>query len=258
MLLGIAPLRISFAGGGTDLEEYHNKYEGFTISATINKFTYVFARFRNDDKIQSFSPDFASHLPPKMINKIPSSQGHEIVLTCLKEMKFHKGVDIFFCSDVSPGSGLGASSSMAANFVQVILELQNRKWSQKKIAMKAYSIGHDVLKWGIGKQDEFASTFGGINLYKFTKNKVEVNPVQLSKNTLKELENNSLLFHIGSRNHSSKVLSQQVANIEKSSKITLDALHNTKKIAIQLRDALKQNDLATFVELINQGWERKN
>ena len=95
MLLGLSPLRISFAGGGTDLEEYHNTYDGFTISATINKFTYVFARYRNDNKIQSFSPDFASYVSPKIINKISSSQGHEIVLTCLKEMKFKKGLDIW-------------------------------------------------------------------------------------------------------------------------------------------------------------------
>ena len=257
MLLGIAPLRISFGGGGTDLEEYHNTHEGFTISATINKFTYVFARIRNDSKIQSFSPDFASHLPPKIMDKITPSQGHEIVLTCLKEMKFNKGADTFFFSDVSPGSGLGASSSLTTNFVKVILELQNKKWSKKKIAMKAYSIGHDVLKWGIGKQDEFASTYGGINLYKFTKNKVDVTPVSLKKSTSKELQNNSLLFHMGSRGHSSKVLKRQVENIEKSSNKTLEALQNTKKIAIQINDALKQNDLTTFVELINQGWEEK-
>ncbi|RZD40498.1 MAG: D-glycero-D-manno-heptose 7-phosphate kinase [Thaumarchaeota archaeon] len=257
MLLGIAPLRISFGGGGTDLEEYHNIHEGFTISATINKFTYVFVRIRNDSKIQSFSPDFATHLPPKVIDKITPSQGHEIVLTCLKEMKFNKGADTFFFSDVSLGSGLGASSSLTTNFVKVILELQNKKWTKSKIAMKAYSIGHDVLKWGIGKQDEFASAYGGINLYKFTKDKVNVTPVSLKKSTLKELQNNSLLFHMGSRGHSSKVLKRQVTNIEKSSKKTLEALYNTKKIAVQINDALKQNDLTAFVELINQGWKEK-
>ena len=167
----MSPLRIGFAGGGTDLEEYHNKYEGATISATIDKFTYVFARLRNDKKLQSFSPDFASHLPPKTFSKIAPPQGHEIVLSCLKEMKFKKGTDMFFCSDVTPGSGLGASSSMATNLIQVILELQNKKWNKNKIAMKAYGIGHDALKWGIGKQDEFAAAYGGINLYKFTKKK---------------------------------------------------------------------------------------
>mgnify|MGYP001987822475 CR=1 FL=1 len=67
LLVGISPLRIGFAGGGTDLEEYHEKYTGQTISATINKFTYVFARLRNDNKLQSFSPDFTSYLPPKTV-----------------------------------------------------------------------------------------------------------------------------------------------------------------------------------------------
>ena len=257
MILGIAPLRISFGGGGTDLEEYHNSHEGCTISATINKFTYVFVKTRDDNKIQSFSPDFASHLPPKTMDKITLSQGHEIVLTCLKEMKFDRGVDTFFFSEVSLGSGLGASSSLTTNFVQTILELQNKKWSKNKIAMKAYSIGHDVLKWGIGKQDEYSSTFGGINFYKFTKNKVNVNPISLKKNTLNELQNNSLLFHMGPRGHSSKVLKRQVSNIEKSSKNTLEALHNTKKIAMQMNDVLKQNDLTKFVELLKQGWEEK-
>ena len=123
--------------------------------------------------------------------------------------------------------------------------------------MKAYGIGHDALKWGIGKQDEFAAAYGGINLYKFTKKKVTVNSLHLSKGTLKELQDNSLLFHIGSRAHSSKILKRQVENIKNSSKKTLEALHNTKKIAIELRDALKQNDLGKFAELINKGWKEK-
>jgi D-glycero-alpha-D-manno-heptose-7-phosphate kinase len=257
MLLGIAPLRISFGGGGTDLEEYHNTHDGFTISSTINKFTYVFARYRNDNKIQSFSPDFASYLAPKTMDKIKSSEGHEIVLTCIKEMKFKKGLDIFFCSDVALSSGLGASSSLTTNFVKVILELQNKKWANNEIAMKAYSIGHDVLKWGIGKQDEFASTYGGINFCRFTKNKVDVTSVSLKKNTLKELQDNSLLFYMGSRGHSAKVLKKQVTNIEKSSSKTLEALEKVTKISVQMNDALKQNDLTKFIELINQGWEEK-
>lgn len=257
MLVGIAPLRISFAGGGTDLEEYHNKYDGFSISATINKFTYVFAKLRQDNKIQSFSPDFASHLPPKVFREISAPQGHEIILTCLKEMKFKKGTDMFFCSDVSPGSGLGASSSMTTNIIQVILELQHKKWNKNKIAMKAYSIGHDALKWGIGKQDEFAAAYGGINLYKFTKKKVTVNSLRLSKNTLKELQSNSLLFHIGFRGHSSKILKRQVKNIKNSSKVTLEALHRQKEIALDISNSLKKNDITKFIELVKNGWEEK-
>ena len=171
MFVGRSPLRISFAGGGTDLEEYHNKYDGYAISSTINKYTYVIAKLRNDDKLQGFSPDFASHLPPKKHHP-KSVQGHEIVLEGLKELNFKKGVDMYLATDVEPNSGLGASSSLTANFVNVISHIQKKKWSKYKIAMNAYHIGHDVLKWGIGKQDEFAAVYGGFNLLKFTKNKV--------------------------------------------------------------------------------------
>ena len=253
----MSPLRIGFAGGGTDLEEYHNKYEGATISATIDKFTYVFARLRNDKKLQSFSPDFASHLPPKTFSKIAPPQGHEIVLSCLKEMKFSKGIDMFFCSDVSPGSGLGASGAMACNIVQVLLSFQHKKLSKKTMALKAYRTGHDVLKWKIGKQDEFGATFGGFNLCKFKKKKVNVIPISLNKNFLKELQDNSMLFNIGYRGHSSKILEKQVANIKKSAKAPLEALHRQKEIALEITNSLKKNDLTEFTELLKEGWEQK-
>ena len=257
MLIGISPLRIGFAGGGTDLEEYHEKYVGQTISATINKFTYVFARLRNDNKLQSLSPDFASYLPPKTYSKIALEQGHEIILSCLKEMKFSKGIDIFFCSDVSPGSGLGASGAMTCNIVEVLLKLQNKKLSKKTIALKAYGIGHDVLKWKIGKQDEFGATFGGFNLCTWNKKKVNVKQLSLNKNFLKELGQNSMLFNVGFRGHSSKLLGKQVANIKKSSKGPLEALHRQKEIALEITDALKRKDLTGFTELIKEGWEQK-
>ena len=257
LLVGISPLRIGFAGGGTDLEEYHENYTGQTISATINKFTYVFARLRNDNKLQSFSPDFTSYLPPKTYSKIPSVQGHEIVLSCLKEMKFSKGIDMFFCSEVAPASGLGASGAMACNIVQVLLTLQHKKLSKKAVALKAYSIGHDILKWKIGKQDEFGATFGGFNLCKFKKKKVNVMPISLNKNFLKELEDNSMLFNIGYRGHSSKILEKQVANIKKSAKAPLEALHRQKEIALEITNSLKKNDLTEFTELLKEGWEQK-
>lgn len=257
MLLGMAPLRISFQGGGTDLEEYHNEYVGYTISSTIDKYTFVTAKLRKDKNFQGFSPDFASHIPPKHYKKIQAMQGHEIVLACIEELNFSKGIDIFFCSDVGPGSGLGASSSLTANLVKVILELKKEKWDKHKIALAAYRIGHDVLKWGIGKQDEFAAVYGGLNLYKFTKEKVTVEPIPLNYASRREMQNNSMLFYLGGRKHSSEILNSQLNDMRKSSKITMSALHDAKNLALQMRDALRENDLTQFSEIIKQGWEVK-
>ena len=257
MILGRAPLRISFAGGGTDLEEYHNKYTGYTVSATIDKYTYVIAKLRNDNKFQGFSPDFASHIPPNKHRLIQPLQGHEIAFACIKELHFLKGVDMFFCSDVKPGSGLGASSSLATNLIKVILELQKKKWHKDKIAMKAYNIARNILKWKIGKQDEFAAAYGGINFYTFTKNKVTTEPISLSRSCHQELQNNSLLFYLGTRKSASDVLKHQLDNMKKTNTITMSALHNTKRLAIEMRDALKQNNLTRFYSIINDAWQEK-
>ena len=256
MFIGRAPLRISFAGGGTDLEEYHNKYDGYAISSTINKYTYVIAKLRSDDKLQGFSPDFASHLPPKK-HHTKSLQGHEIVIEGLKELNFKKGVDMYLATDVEPNSGLGASSSLTVNFVNVISHIERKKWDKYKIAMNAYHIGHNILKWGIGKQDEFAAVFGGFNLLKFTKRKVYVYPISIKKSTQKELQEKSLLFHIGNRKHSEGILKSQIGDIQKSNEKTIEALHKAKELALEMRDALKMNDLTKFSQILKTGWEVK-
>ena len=257
MLVGRAPLRISFSGGGTDLEEYHKKYDGYSVSYTINKYTFVIAKLRADDKLQGFSPDFASHLSPKKHSSGKTLQGHEIITAGLRYMKFKKGIDMYLSTDVQPNSGLGASSSLTTNFVNVISHLQGKKTTPDKIAIQAYKIGHDILKWGIGKQDEYASAFGGLNLYKFTKNKVIVKPINLKKSTEKELQDNSLLFRLGDREHSKGILQSQIKSINQSNQTTILALHKAKELAIEMYDSLKENDLTKFSDILNRGWEAK-
>jgi len=257
VLIGRAPLRISFVGGGTDLEEYHKKYDGYSISYTINKYTYVIAKLRKDNKLQGFSPDFASHLTPKKHSSTKMLQGHEIIIAGLRYMKFRKGIDMYLSTDVEPNSGLGASSSLTTNFVNVISYLQGKKITSNKMAMKAYEIGHDVLKWGIGKQDEHAAAFGGLNLYKFTKNKVFVKPINLKKSTLNELQDHSLLFHLGNRKHSMEILQSQINAINKSNKTTISSLHKAKELALEMYDALKENDLSKFSDILCSGWKAK-
>ena len=257
MLVGRAPLRISFGGGGTDLEEYHNNFDGYTVSFTINKYSWVMAKSRRDKLVQGFSPDFASHLPPTKHNKLNGAQGHEIIISGLKEMKFSEGVDMYLASDVEPNSVLGASSSLTSNLVNVILKMQGKKWKKSDIAMKAYHIGHDVLKWGIGKQDEFAAVYGGLNIFKYTKEKVTVKPIKLNRSTFSEFQKKSLLFRIGNRKHSVNILQKQINNIDKSKNKTLNALHTAKNLALEMNDALKNNDLEKFNEIINEGWKIK-
>ena len=257
MHLGRAPLRISLGGGGTDLEEYHSRYGGAVLSSTIGLHTWVVARMRQDGNFQGFTPDFASHVAPGKLGRISPRRGHEIVLACLKELGFSGGIDVFFCSDVAPKSGLGASSSLTANMVNLLTRMQGRTWPKLKIAKAAYTIGHDRLGWSIGKQDEIASVFGGFNLIRFRKKTITVDPVKINSSTQQELEQRSMLFNLGYRKDSYQILSTQIVKIKKSNPSTLDALHNTKRLALEMHDSLKANDLTKFSLLLNEAWEFK-
>ena len=258
MFLGRSPLRISFGGGGTDLEEFHSKHEGNTVSFTIDLFTTLMARLRGDKKFQGFSPDFESHNPPQNFSRINVMKGHEIIVNTLKEMNFKKGVDLFFCSDVAPGSGLGASSSMTTNLVSVLLKMNGKKWSKTRIALQSFKIAHDKLTWNVGKQDEFAAVYGGLNHFNFNGKKVNVTRLHLTKSTFHELQENSMLFSIGNRNgSSSSILKEQSSNIQKKKVDTIEALKSASQLALEMRDCLKINDITKFGELINKNWEQK-
>lgn len=259
MIVGRSPLRISFAGGGTDLEEYYKRYTGHTISFTISKNTHVVIQKREDEKFQGFSPDFQTHHPPEKYSKVRKNlQGHEIIIAVLKELNVTKGINAFFCSDVNAGSGLGASSSLATNLVNTVLFMEEQKWTKKRIAEKAYEIAHNVLKWNLGKQDEFSSSYGGLNLFEFTKDNVKTERLLLNKSTFREIQDNSLLFSLErKRQPSSTILKDQAEKTKKNDPRTINALHNTNQFALELRDCLKRNDLTAFSEILRKGWDEK-
>ena len=169
MLIGTCPVRISFAGGGTDMPEYYESYGGNVISTTIDQFTYSIIQTRKDNSFQFFSPDFQKHYKPTVFNKIAIEDGTEISSSVIKYLKYKKGLNVILFSDVPAGSGLGASSSLAVNLVNIINYLKKEKWNKQKIAETAYYIGRKILHWPIGKQDEYVASFGGFNYIQFKK-----------------------------------------------------------------------------------------
>ena len=120
MILGMSPVRISFAGGGTDMTEYYEKFGGSVVSSCINKFTYVIINPRHDDLFQSFSSDFQIHHNTTTYDELKSQPGSEIAVGVVKYLKYREGANFLVCSDVQPGSGLGASSALTVNFVNTI------------------------------------------------------------------------------------------------------------------------------------------
>ncbi len=258
MFLGMVPVRISFAGGGTDMPEYYEKYGGNVVSSCITRFTYVIINPRHDNKFQSFSSDLQTHHETTSYDALEPRDGSEIAVSVVKYLDYKEGANFLVSSDVQPGSGLGASSALTVNFVKTISTLKGENWSKEKIAETAFHIGRNILHHPIGKQDEYISAFGGFNYIKFDKDKVEVCPIDVRKSTLLELQQNLLLFFIGNDvRNSSSILSSQLERIKQNQSDTINSLHSVKQLAEGLYESLRNSDIRTFGELLHKGWLAK-
>jgi D-glycero-alpha-D-manno-heptose-7-phosphate kinase len=257
MHVGICPVRISFAGGGTDLPEYYEHYGGCVIGTTINKFTYVIIHPRTDKTFQSFSPDFQKHAKPVKLNKIEIEDGTEISSAIIKYLNYKNGLDAILCSDVPAGSGLGASSSLAVNLINTLNFINNKKLNSTKIAETAFKIERNILNWPMGKQDEYLTATGGLQFFEFKQNKVISKKINISKKTKSELEKNLLLFFVGNTRKSSSILKKQIKKTQEKNQKTLNALHSVKHLAESLYDSLNNSDITKFGELLDAGWTAK-
>lgn len=257
MLVGICPVRISFAGGGTDMPEYYENFGGNVISTTIDHFTYSVIQIRKDHSFQAFSPDFQKHYMPTVFNKIAIEDGTEISSSVIKYLKYKKGLNIILFSDVPAGSGLGASSSLIVNLVNSVNHLKKEKWNKQKTAETAYYIGRKILSWPIGKQDEYIASFGGFNYIKFEKNKISVSPIKLTKSSHKELKENLLLFFLGNTRNSANILTGQIEKITRKNPTTLSSLSDAKNLTNEMYNSLKKSDLNDFGNLLHKGWTAK-
>lgn len=258
MILGISPVRLSFAGGGTDMPEFYEDYGGCVVSSTINHFTYVIAHQRSDNCIQIFSPDFQAHNKPVKFENLLPTKGTEFPVGFINYLQYKQGINIMISSDVPPSSGLGSSSSLAINIVNVISTLQGKKLSLHKICEIAHYVQRNIIKVPLGKQDEYISAFGGFNFIKFSKNKIEVKPYSFSKNSILELEKNLLLFYIGAR-PSDNLLNTQIKRTKSRDTKTMKSLENVKYLAETMHDSLSNNDFTNFAQLLHKGWiEKKN
>jgi D-glycero-alpha-D-manno-heptose-7-phosphate kinase len=257
MHVGITPVRISLAGGGTDMPEYYEKYGGNVVSSTISLFTYLMIKSRKDNSFQAFSTDFEIHQSKTSYKKLKAKAGMEIAVSVIKHLNFKKGADFVIESDVQPGSGLGASSSLTVNFMNTISKLQNKNFSKKQIAEKAFFVERNMLLHPIGKQDDYIASHGGLNFIKFTKNNTTVTPIKLNKSTSDELQNNLLLFFIGTTRKSSTVLSKQLKKTKNLETKTLDSLHKVNQLGKDLYNHLKKSDLDKVGTILHEGWMEK-
>jgi len=261
MLIVRSPVRVSFGGGGTDLPAYYERYGGAVLSAAINKYFYTILGKRSDGRVQVISSDLRvveSWSDIKRMSIHESGSALEIPLAVLKEFGCDLAVDLFLASDIPPGTGLGSSASVCVNVLQAMSAYLNLPLSKPELAEKAFHIAAQVLGKPVGKQDEYAAAFGGLNYLTFgADGSTTVEPLELAPDLLASLQRRLMLFFTGATHDSWAILKEQEAVSIKSQGPAVESLHHIRGLAETMHHALLTADLPEFGRLLHQGWEHK-
>jgi D-glycero-alpha-D-manno-heptose-7-phosphate kinase len=248
-----APLRLSLAGGGTDIDAYSRAYGGLVVSTTIDKHVYVVARPTDSEETQILSADYGT-----FVRHIPSAPSFGIDLALpkaiLDEVQAHQRLQIFIASEVSPGTGLGSSGSVAVALTHALLTLKGALPEPDSVAQVACRVKIDRLGQPAGRQDEYAAAFGGMNVIRFSETGVHVSPIQLPQGARRNLEQRLLLFHTGKTRNSSTILRDQEAKAASKSPDSLQALHGIRELAERAIRLLEDGDLDGYGRLLGQSW----
>lgn len=253
-----APLRLGFAGGGTDVSPYSDEYGGLVLNATINKYAYTTLIPSQDHNITIQSLDYDSCVTYDAEEVLSFNGESDLAKGVIRRLK-NNGYGIHVCThnDAPPGSGLGSSSAMVVSLIGAFREWQMLPMGEYDIAQLAYGIERKDIGLSGGKQDQYAATFGGFNMMEFYGDQVIINPLRIKNDTLNELEYNLLLCYTGGTRLSARIIDAQVDNYKKGNSKSIDAMNDLKQQAVDMKVALLKNRLKEFGDLLNIGWAAK-
>ena len=255
-----APLRISFAGGGTDVPPFPEREGGLVLNATINRYAYGSLLPRADDQIKIESADFriatsfSAHAPPVFDGQLDLAKA---AIAKVGNGGDGRGFDLFLHSNAPPGSGLGSSSAMVVALIGLLGEFRNLPLTDYDVAELAIRI--ERLDLGIkgGLQDQYAATFGGFNFIELGADRVVVNPLRIRPDIMLELEHNTLLAFTGQTRSADHIIDDQTNRFERSEDEALQGLREQKALAIDMKDALLKRRLNEFGGLLDDAWHAK-
>ena len=248
MIISQTPYRVSFAGGGTDLPAYYRREFGAVLSVTIDQHIYVTLHRRFESTIR------VSYSHTEVARTIDDVK-HELVREAMRMVEIDEPLEITTIGDVPSGTGMGSSSSLTVGLLTALYGYQHRIVSPKLLAERACRVEIDILNKPIGRQDQYAAAFGGLNYFRFNPDDtVDVEPVPCRAETLAELEQRALLLYTGQTRDANLILEQQ-SNIAEDRSEVFRAMRN---LADEMRHALAgEGDLDRFASLLHEGWELK-
>jgi len=253
MIIIRSPLRITFGGGGTDIPSYAENYGGFCISAAISKYSYVAVNHAfNEGIILKYSEIENTKIPKKIKHPIFREALIEINLSTPQ-------IEIVSIADVpSNGAGLGNSGAFTVALLKALYSYKNIPITQEEIAEKACNINMNKLRKVQGKQDEYISVMGGIASLEFEKGgKVTYFPLNISHNTLIDLEENLMLFYTGLNHDTHSILSYQDNKTKENDSDIINNLTEIKAIGRYAKELIEDGKTKEFGALLNDQWINK-
>lgn len=249
MIITKTPFRVSFCGGGSDISNFYREHEGCVVSTSINRYMYISIHpFFDENKTA------LKYSQTEIVDNLNDIK-HTIFKRVLNDMDV-KGVEITSTADVPSGTGLGSSSAFTVGLLHSLYCYKGKYVSKSRIAEEACDVEINRLGNPIGKQDQYAAAFGGLNFITFRRDDtVTVEPLVIDQETLQELQDNIVIYYTGLTHDANKILAEQKRNISKSDKAK-NLIHMCK-LAKSMKESLENNELSDFGKILDEGWQRK-
>ena len=246
MIITRTPFRVSFAGGGSDIASFYEKHEGCVLSTAINKYMYISVHPSFDRKqivLKYSKTETVSNL---------EDIGHKYFKQVLKNLDVN-GVELVSTADVPSGTGLGSSSSFTVGLLHSLYCYKGKYVSKERLASEACDVEIEQLGNPIGKQDQYAAAYGGLNFIEFRRDGgVIVEPVIMNLKSLRKLETNLMMFYTGQLHSASEILKEQKQNITVGDKEANQL--KMCELARDLREELQNNNVDAMGEILQQSW----
>jgi D-glycero-alpha-D-manno-heptose-7-phosphate kinase len=257
-----APLRLGFAGGGTDVSPYSDEFGGYVLNATIDKYAYATLIPRKKG-LRFHAADIGVVWEGEASEGVPLQRGVELHIGVYNRVvRDYLGgkpvpLELITHSEAPPGSGLGSSSTMVVALLQAFVEFFALPLGEYEIAQLAYSIEREDLGFAGGKQDQYAATFGGFNFMEFYHDRVIVNPLRVNPANIAELESSLVLFYTGVSRESANIIKEQTQHVVQRDASRIQALHDVKAQSVRMKEAVLRADWEKFATSLRSGWEAK-
>lgn len=248
MIITRTPLRISFTGGGTDLPAFYKNGYGAVVSTSIDKYIYITVNKRFDDSIR------VSYSQTEIVNHVDELK-HDIARECLRMVGISGGIEITSIADIPSGTGLGSSSSFAVGLLNALYTYVGERLSAGELANRACQIEINVLGHPIGKQDQYAAAYGGVNYFTFERSgDVQREKILVSDNDLRNMNRKLMMFYTGIRRSADGILSRQ----SQETKNKMEVLMFMRDQANRMRDGLAQKGFTPdFAKMLDEAWQKK-